>query len=85
LSTKGSAKDYVPYDDASYRELALALDDLQLLFTKLLAKESEIELVSLDSLPILMTDSIGLHKGMRTSELAQEVEEFAGKKCYNGL
>jgi hypothetical protein len=85
LSTKETAKDHVPYDDSSYRELALALDDLQLSFTKLLAKENEIELVSLDSSPILMTDSIGPHKGMRTSELAREVEEFAGKKCYNGL
>jgi hypothetical protein len=85
LSTKETAKDHVPYNDASYRELALALDDLQLSFMKLLAKESEIELVSLDSSPIVMTDSIGPHKGMRTSELAREVEEFAGKKCYNGL
>ena len=85
LSTKETAGNYVPNDDASVRELALALDDMQLSFTKLLAKENEIELISFDSSPILMTDSIGPHKGMRTSELAREVEEFGGKKCYNGL
>jgi hypothetical protein len=85
LSTKETTKEYVPHDEASFRELALALDDMQLSFTKLLAKENEIELVSLDSSPILMTDSIGPHKGMRTSEMAREVEEFGGTKCYNGL
>lgn len=85
LSTKEVSNDFSPYDDTAVRELALALDDMQLSFTKHLTDEQGMELYSLDNSPILMTDSIGPDKGMRTSELAREIEEFGGKRCYNGL
>ena len=62
LSTKETAGNYVPNDDAFIHELALPLDDMQLSFTNLFAKENDIELSSLDSSLILMTDSIGPHK-----------------------
>ena len=85
LSTKETTKSYDPSDEASIHEVALACDDMQLAFTKLLTEEKEMELVAIDYSPILMIDSVGPKKGMRTSELTREVEEFGGKRCYNGL
>jgi hypothetical protein len=32
-----------------------------------------------------MTDSLGPDERTRTSELVREIEEFAGKRCYNGM
>jgi hypothetical protein len=61
------------------------LEDIEQSFMKLLIPEKETELYSLDNSPILMTDSLGSDERMRTSELAREIEEFAGKRCYNGL
>jgi len=86
ISTKETTKDSSPASDAaSLHDLALGFDDMQQSFIKLLAPEQGMELYSLDNSPILLTDSIGPAKGMRTSELAREIEEFGGKRCYNGL
>ena len=76
---------YAPYNDAGLHDLALAFDDMQQSFMKLLTPEKGMELFSLDNSPILMIDSLGPDERIRTSELAREIEEFAGKRCYNGL
>ena len=85
LSTKETSNDSSSNNEAVFHELALALDDMQQSFTNLLSPEQRMELYMLDNSPILMTDSIGPDKAMRTSELAREIEEFGGKRCYNGL
>jgi hypothetical protein len=85
LSSKETTAEYSPYNDAGLHDLALAFDDMQQSFMKLLTTEKDIELRSLDVSPILMTDSLGPDERTRTSELVREIEEFAGKRCYNGL
>jgi hypothetical protein len=85
LSSKETTAEYSPYNDAGLHDLALAFDNMQHSFMKLLTTEKDIELRSLDVSPILMTDSLGPDERTRTSELVREIEEFAGKRCYNGL
>lgn len=66
-------------------ELAIAYDDIQLSFEGLLTSREHFEMFALDVSPILMIDSAGPRRGMTTSELVLEVEEFGGKLCYNGM
>jgi hypothetical protein len=40
---------------------------------------------SLDESPILLIDNLGPHQGIRTHEIAREIESFAGSRCFNGI
>lgn len=48
-------------------------------------EQGEISLSCLDHSPILLTDNLGPHEGIRTSEIAREAEIFVGVRCFNGM
>ena len=58
---------------------------LQLRLVELLTSEQHYALFALDESPILLIDNQGPRDGMLTHEMAREVEEFGGKRCYNAL
>ena len=39
----------------------------------------------LDGSPLVLTDNLGPHEGIRTNEIAREVEAFGGLRCWNGI
>jgi hypothetical protein len=77
--TAGSA------ESKTVTERALAIDDIELSLMRLLTSAAHYQVFAMDHSPILLIDSLGPRPGMRTLELAREVEEFGGKQCYNGL
>jgi len=72
-------------DEKSIEEEALALDKTQLNLMSLLTVKRHYDLFAMDVSPILLTDNLGPHHGILTSDLVRETEEFGGKLCYNGL
>lgn len=72
-------------DDRVHNLRAVALDDIQMDIIGLLTEKKQYSLFAMDISPIIMTDNLGPRNGMKTSEIAREVEEFGGKQCYNGL
>ena len=64
-----------------------AEDHIEVALISLLDRSNEHEqyLRHFDKSPILMIDRNGPRKGMMTLDLAAEVEDFRGKKCYNLL
>lgn len=72
-------------DDSVHEKRAVALNDIQTGLMELLTEKHQLSLFSMDHSPILLVDNMGPRNGMKTSEIAKEVEEFGGKQCYNGL
>jgi hypothetical protein len=72
-------------DDRVHNMRAAALDDIQMDIVGLLTEQKQYSLFAMDISPILMIDNMGPRDGMKSSEIAREVEEFGGKRCYNGL
>ena len=71
----------------SLSTVSKAEDHIEVALLSLLdrSKEHEQYLRHFDKSPILMIDRNGPRKGMMTLDLAAEVEEFRGRKCYNLL
>lgn len=76
-----------PYEsnEKSIEEQALTLDNTQLALMSLLTEKRHYDLFVMDVSPIMLTDNMGPHNGILTSDLVRETEEFGGKLCYNGL
>lgn len=75
---------YVNNEDLTAKR-ARAQSDLQLRLVELLTSEQHYALFAMDESPILLTDNQGPRYGMLSHEMAREVEEFGGKRCYNAL
>lgn len=71
--------------DKVHEMRARTLDDIQLNLIGLLTDTKQYSMFAMDVSPILLTDNIGPRNGMKASEMAKEVEEFGGIRCYNGL
>ena len=71
--------------EGKLKQRTAQLDAFQLSLIGLLTEANHYHLFAMDASPILLTDNLGPRRGMRTSELVREVEEFGGKQCYNGL
>eukprot|EP00980_Cylindrotheca_fusiformis_P008020 scaffold1706_cov116-Cylindrotheca_fusiformis.AAC.23 len=72
-------------DEKSIEQEAMTLDKIQLQLISLLAEKNQYDLFAFDISPILLTDNLGPHTGIMTSDFVREPEEFGGKLCYNGL
>jgi hypothetical protein len=72
-------------DQALTEKRAKIQDELQLRLIELLTTEKHYDLFAMDESPILLADNEGPQSGMFTNEIAREIEELAGKLCYNGL
>jgi len=71
--------------DDSIRQKAKSLQELEHSITQLLTNDHHLNMYAKDESSILLTDSKGPLDGMRTSDIAREVEEFGGRRCHNGL
>ena len=71
--------------DSVHEARAAALDDIQTGMIELLTQKKQYSLFAMDHSPIILVDNTGPHDGMKTNEIAREVEEFGGRQCYNGL
>jgi len=71
----------------SLSTVSKAEDHIEVALLSLLDRSNDHEqyLRHFDKSPILMIDRNGPRKGMMTLDLAAEVEEFRGKRCYNLL
>ena len=71
----------------SLSTVSKAEDHIEVALISLLDRSNEHEqyLRHFDKSPILMIDRNGPRKGMMSLDLAAEVEEFSGKRCYNLL
>lgn len=69
--------------DLSKRVALIQAMELELM--EYLTDQHHLKMFAMDESPILMTDNVGLYHGIRTDEVAREVEELGGRRCYNGL
>jgi hypothetical protein len=69
----------------SIKESVASLQELESRFLRLLTDEYHYAMFAMEDSPILLVDNLGVQNGIRTSEIAREIEEFGGPRCYNGL
>lgn len=83
----GTAGGFNSKVETSLNTVSKAEDHIEVALISLLDRSDEHEqyLRLFDKSPILMIDRNGPNKGMMTLDLAAEVEDFRGKKCYNLL
>lgn len=81
--TKDSPSEMV--DERDIGELASKLETIQIELSSFLTEKDHYRLYATDVSPVLLYDNLGPRSGMYTSEMVREVEEFAGKLCYNSL
>jgi len=63
-----------------------ALEELERSLLKLgSGSDDENPLSDLDESPLVLMDNLGPHDGLRTNEIAREVEAMGGLRCLNGL
>jgi hypothetical protein len=72
-------------NDSVHEARATALDHIQTEMIELLTESKQYNLFAMDHSHISLVDNMGPRYGMKTHEIAREVEEFGGKQCYNGL
>jgi hypothetical protein len=75
---------YINNEDLTAKRASVQ-HELQLRLVELLTSEQHYALFAMDKSPILLTDNQGPRNGMLSHEMAREVEEFGGKRCYNAL
>jgi hypothetical protein len=74
-----------PDPDIDLSKRALLIQAMELELMEYLTDQHHLKMFALDESPILMTDNVGPYHGIRTDEVAREVEELGGRRCYNGL
>jgi len=72
-------------EEQGHRQEAESLQELELEILKLLTVDRHETLFRMDESPILLIDNMGPSDSIRTSEVIREVEEFGGRRCYNGI
>ena len=72
-------------DEEATERRAASLKELENRFLKLLTDEHHYAMFAMEDSPILLVDNLGRDNGIRSSEIAREIEELAGPRCYNGL
>jgi len=72
-------------NDSLHKERAKTLDSIQTSLIELLTGPKQYSLFATDQSPITLIDNMGPRDGMKTNEIAREVEEFGGRQCYNSL
>jgi hypothetical protein len=66
-------------------ERAQRIQEMETDLVEYLTDRHHLKMFALDESPILLTDNFGPYDGIRTDEVAREVEELGGRRCYNGL
>jgi hypothetical protein len=76
-----------PMDSDVVARQAKALVDLDEWITRIMVDDTDNleSIYYLDESPILLTDNLGPIEGSYTHRLVREVEELAGRRCYNGM
>lgn len=59
--------------------------EMEMSLVEYLTGQHHLKMFALDESPILLTDNVGPYNGIRTDEVAREIEELGGRRCYNGL
>lgn len=67
------------------QESVASLQEVEIRFLRLLTDEYHYTMFAMEDSPILLVDNLASQNGIRTSEIAREIEEFGGPRCYNGL
>jgi hypothetical protein len=80
-----TARNKVETTEEAIERRAESLQELENGFLRLLTNEYDYAVFAMEDSPILLVDNLGSQNGVRTSEIARELEELGGPRCYNGL